>query len=69
MPCINVCGQYESFMRLYTPENKRCIVCNVMMKWAGKFCPCCGRCLRNKPRRGTLRKIFEEKYNCRAKSQ
>ncbi|QMU54697.1 MAG: hypothetical protein GKS07_07325 [Nitrosopumilus sp.] len=36
--------------------NKRCMTCELFVKWEGLWCPCCGGRLRAKPRNSKLRK-------------
>ena len=34
----------------YLRGQKRCQVCQIFLKWNGKWCPCCGTKLRTKSR-------------------
>ena len=54
MTCKGVCQHHKpdwvSRTLRYANGQKRCISCEVYLKWDGKYCPCCGMCLRTRPK-------------------
>lgn len=60
MACKGICGRHKASRpkqgnRYGDPEKggdgqKRCIMCEIFIKWDGMFCPCCSYKLRVKPR-------------------
>lgn len=54
MTCRGICTRYKSPTTIgsgkYNKGLKRCQICEIFIKWAGIWCPCCGYRLRTKPR-------------------
>ncbi len=54
MTCKGICDQHKAKKPLgigrYASGQKRCQICEIFIKWEGKWCPCCGYRLRCKPR-------------------
>jgi len=54
MVCKGICCRYKAkcnFKRFrYNNGQKRCNVCELFIIWDGKYCPCCGMCLRTRPK-------------------
>lgn len=55
MTCKGICIRHKAQKPLahagrYATEQKRCQICDIFIKWANNFCPCCGYRLRTKPR-------------------
>lgn len=54
MGCNGICVKYKEPKPLgvsrYSVGQKRCNLCDVYIKWDGKFCPCCNMRLRGTPR-------------------
>ena len=55
MTCKNICARYQVIkpknnLGRYETGQKRCQICEIFIQWSGRFCPCCGYRLRNKPR-------------------
>ncbi|KAG2478428.1 MAG: hypothetical protein NPMRTH1_520002 [Nitrosopumilales archaeon] len=60
MTCKGICHRYKALKPLhgkirYAQGQKRCIRCDVYIKWDGLFCPCCGSRLRVAPRHTKLK--------------
>jgi hypothetical protein len=49
MPCKGICIRHKASYR-YATGNKRCQICDLVIKWDGVFCPCCSSRLRIGPR-------------------
>jgi predicted amidophosphoribosyltransferase len=64
MPCKGVCHHHKprwiSQTLRYANGQKRCASCEQYLVWDGKFCPCCGRLLRHKPRTIKSKQMFVE---------
>ncbi len=66
MTCRGYCKQYviPGNRIRYGPGIGRCSKCLTYMKWAGRFCPCCGCMLRRSPhntkgrKRSQLTKVY-----------
>ncbi len=57
MVCKGICAKYrvrnrkkETESSLYYNGSKRCHVCDLLIEWPGKQCPCCGCYLRSRAR-------------------
>ena len=56
MTCNGICQKYKvtkphtEMGGRYNNGHKRCNECEIFIKWAGKYCPCCGTPLRTRPR-------------------
>ena len=54
MVCNGICTRYKAKSNLnrvrYSNGQKRCNVCGIFVNWDGKYCPCCGICLRTRPK-------------------
>jgi len=54
MTCKDICSRYRTQKPVgsgrYSSGQKRCQVCEIYIKWAGLWCPCCGYRLRTVPR-------------------
>ncbi len=66
MVCKGKCVQYKA-KRSTLPGNlrykagqRRCSVCEIFIKWEGRWCPCCGFTLRTKPRNSRDRHKLQE---------
>ena len=66
MVCKGICGQYKakrstlSTRHRYKAGQRRCSVCEIYIKWEGRWCPCCGLTLRTKPRNTKDRQNLQE---------
>jgi hypothetical protein len=64
MACKGVCHKYRavwiSQTLRYASGHKRCLGCDLYLKWDGLHCPCCGKKLRCKPRTGKSKQMFVE---------
>ena len=52
MACKGRCDKYSvsaPFGKKYANGFKRCSVCDIYIKWSGKYCPCCNHQLRTTP--------------------
>ena len=67
MPCRGVCRRPEyrfhpTFQAgrgrqpLYLYGAKRCTECSAWLEWDGRFCPCCSKTLRTRPRNSRFRR-------------
>ena len=71
MVCKGVCHRYKTKFNLnglrYANGQKRCNVCEIFVNWDGRFCPCCGMCLRTRPKISRYRQrcIIQVKNNTR----
>ncbi len=72
MVCNNICKQHKIKVILgeskYSKDQKRCNNCEVYLKWEGKFCPCCHRCLRTRPRSAKYRQQYRVESKLSQKS-
>jgi len=54
MTCKGICVRYKALKPIdvgrYASGQKRCQICEIFINWDGKWCPCCGYRLRQKPR-------------------
>ncbi len=54
MTCKGICERYQARKPIdvgrYASGQKRCQICEIFINWDGKWCPCCGYRLRQKPR-------------------
>lgn len=54
MTCKGICIRYKAQKPVgsgrYATGQRRCQICEIFIKWAGLWCPCCGYRLRTKPR-------------------
>jgi len=54
MTCKGICVRYQARKPIdvgrYASGQKRCQICEIFINWDGKWCPCCGYRLRQKPR-------------------
>lgn len=64
MSCKGICYRHKprwiSQTLRYANGQKRCVSCDVYLVWDGRFCPCCGRLLRQKPRTVKSKQMFVE---------
>jgi predicted amidophosphoribosyltransferase len=58
--CKGKCHRYATIRR-YRDGNKSCSVCDIFIKWAGHFCPCCHRALRQKGKYSGKKIVRERK--------
>ena len=53
MTCKGICIRHKALRPVtagrYSTGQKRCQVCEIFLKWAGLWCPCCGYRLRTRP--------------------
>ena len=74
MPCKGICHHHKptwmSQTLRYANGQKRCASCEVYLVWDGRFCPCCGMCLRTRPKISRYRQrcIIQVKNNTRGLS-
>jgi len=74
MSCKGVCQHHKpnwaSQTLRYANGQKRCNVCEIFVNWDGRFCPCCGMCLRTRPKISRYRQrcIIQVKNNTRGLS-
>ena len=55
MTCKGICERHKALRPAdgsgrYSARQKRCVICEIFIKWDGVWCPCCGSKLRSKPR-------------------
>ena len=54
MTCKGICTRYKAQKPVgtgrYASGQRRCQICEILIKWEGLWCPCCGYRLRTKPR-------------------
>lgn len=69
MACVEICKRYRAKRPVggqrYNDGQKRCITCDMWIRWDGKFCPCCNiilRCNPRKPMGKMLLKPMEVRY-------
>jgi hypothetical protein len=60
MTCKGICVHYKAASNHYANGQKRCLVCDLFIKWNGLFCPCCGYRLRIRPRKFKLKPKLTE---------
>lgn len=62
MVCKGICGKYKakwgSHRYRYASGQKRWNVCEIFVKWEGRWCPCCGMSLRTRPRVSKYKEKF-----------
>ena len=60
--CKGVCARYRATKPMgklgrYETGQKRCMACEIFMRWEGRYCPCCKGRLRWKPRNKNKRML------------
>ncbi|MDP8902796.1 MAG: hypothetical protein M3M86_03395 [Thermoproteota archaeon] len=56
MTCKGICERHKALRPAngsggrYSAGQKRCMICEIFIKWDGVRCPCCGCRLRTKPK-------------------
>jgi len=64
MTCKNICTNYKAIKQphhsRYSEGQKRCIHCEIFIRWEGYMCPCCGYRLRSNPRSRRLREKLRD---------
>jgi len=63
--CKGICIRYrvnrDRLYGHYAVGHKRCMLCEIFMKWNGLWCPCCGYRLRSLPRNSKYKDSHKEK--------
>jgi hypothetical protein len=54
MVCKGICLRHKAMKPVgigrYSTGQKRCQICEIILKWEASWCPCCGYRLRTRPR-------------------
>jgi len=58
--CRKICGKFKGSGK-FRKGNKRCIICEIYLKFEGFYCPCCGHRLQSRPKNKIRKIVHDEK--------